>query len=46
MRFIGREDWEGDNGNSVAMEDNNDNDVNAEAGEYACNFMEVALRQL
>ena len=36
-RFIGREDWEGDNGNSVAMENNNDNDIDAEAG--------VALRQ-
>jgi hypothetical protein len=37
-RFIGREDWEGDNGNSVAMENNNDNDIDAEAG--------VTLRQL
>ena len=37
-RFIGREDWEGDNGNSVAMENNNDNDIDAEA--------RVALRQL
>jgi hypothetical protein len=45
-RFIGREDWEGDNGNSVATEDDDNDDVNAEAGEYACNFLEVALRQL
>ena len=51
--FIGREDWEGDNGNSVATEDDNDDDddddndnddAEAEAGEYACNFLKVALR--
>jgi hypothetical protein len=40
-QFIGWEDWEGDNGNSVVTED--DDDANAEAGEYACNFLEVAL---
>ena len=48
--FIGREDWEGDNGNSVAMEDNDDDgddaDADAEAGEYACDFLKVALRRL
>ncbi len=53
--FIGREDWEGDNGNSVATEDDNDDDddddndnddAEAEAGEYACNFLKVALRRL
>ena len=34
-RFIGREEWEGENGNSVATEDN---DYDAEAGEYVCDF--------
>jgi hypothetical protein len=53
--FIGREDWEGNNGNSVATENDNDDDddddndnddAEAEAGEYACDFLKVALRQL
>jgi hypothetical protein len=35
-RCIGREDWEGDNGNSVATEDDDE-------GEYVCNFLEVGL---
>jgi hypothetical protein len=43
-QFIGREDWEGDNDNSFGTGD--DDDDNAEAGEYACNFLEVALCQL
>ncbi len=34
-RFIGPEDWEGENGNSVATEDN---DYDADAGEYVCVF--------
>ncbi len=37
-QFIGREDWKGDNGNSVATEDDDDAD--------ACNFLEVTLCQL
>jgi hypothetical protein len=36
-RLIGREDWDGDNGNSVAAEDNDNAD--AKAGEYACDFL-------
>jgi hypothetical protein len=45
--FIGWEDWEGNNGNSVATEDDDDDaDVEAEAGEYACDFLKVALRRL
>ncbi len=40
--FIGREDREGDDGSSVARED--DDDANAEAGEYALDFLEVVLR--
>jgi len=36
-RFIGQEDWEGDSGNSVTTEDNNDADVKSE--EYVCNFL-------
>jgi hypothetical protein len=43
-RFIGWEDWEGNNGNSVGMEDDDFSD--AEAGEYACNFLEVAIHRL
>ena len=43
-RFIGWEDLEGDNGNSVRMEDDDFSD--AEAGEYACNFLEVAIHRL
>ena len=38
LQFIGWEDWEGDNGNSVMTED----DDNADA----CDFLEVALHQL
>jgi hypothetical protein len=41
-RFIEWEELEGNNGNSVAMEDDDDFDV--EVGEYVCNFFEVALR--
>ena len=36
--------WEGDDGSGVATEDNDNAD--AEAGEYARNFLEVALSQL
>jgi hypothetical protein len=39
--LIGREEREGDNGSGVATED--DGDADAEVGEYACNFLEVAL---
>ena len=42
--FIGREDWVGNNGSGVAMEDDDNTDV--EAGEYARIFLEVVLRQL
>jgi hypothetical protein len=42
--FIGWEDREGGNGSGVAMED--DDNANAEAGEYARSFLEVVLRQL
>ena len=42
--FIGREDWEGNDGSGVAMEDDDDTDV--EVGGYACNFLEVVLRRL
>ena len=42
--FIGREDWEGDNGSGVATED--DDDTDAEAGGYARDFLEVLLRRL
>ena len=45
-RFIGREDWEGDNGNIVMTEDDGGDDANAEAGDYACDFLEVMLRRL
>ena len=45
-RFIGQEDWEGDNGNSIATEDGDNDNANAEVGEYTCNFLEVAFRQL
>ena len=44
--FIGRNDWEGNNGNSVAMEDDDDAYADADAGEYTCDFLKVALRQL
>ncbi len=43
-QFIWREDWEGDNGNSFATEDDDDDDT--ETGEYACDFLEVALCRL
>ena len=42
--FIGREDREGNDGSSVVTED--DDNADAEAGEYARNFLEVVLRQL
>ena len=42
--FIGREEREGDDGNGVATEDNGA--AKAEAGEYAHNFLEVALSRL
>ena len=42
--FIGREDQEGDDGSGVATED--DDETDAEAGGYACNFLEVILCQL
>jgi hypothetical protein len=38
LRFIGWEDWEGDNGNSITTED----DDNANT----CDFLEVTLRRL
>jgi len=45
-RFIGREDWEGDNGNIVTTEDDSGDDADAEGGDYACDFLEVMLRRL
>ena len=42
--FIGQEDQEGDDGSGFATE--NDDDANAEAGEYARDFLEVILRRL
>jgi hypothetical protein len=42
--FIGREDWEGDDGSGVATED--DDDTDAEAGGYARDFLKVILRRL
>ena len=42
--FIGWEDREDNGGGGVAMEDDDNADV--EAGEYACNFLEGVLRQL
>ena len=42
--FIGREDWEGNDGRGVTTED--DDDTDAEAGGYARNFLEVLLRRL
>ena len=45
-RFIGLEDWEGNNGNGVATEDDDNDDADAEAGEYVCDFLEVGLHQL
>ena len=41
--FIGWEEWEGNNARGVATEDN---DADAEAGEYAHDFLEVALSRL
>ncbi len=45
MLFIGREDREGDNGSSVATEEDDD-DTNSEAGGYARDFLEVILHRL
>ena len=42
--FIGREDREGDDSSGVAMED--DDNADAEAGEYARSFLEAVLRRL
>jgi hypothetical protein len=42
--FIGRKDREGDDGSGIMTED--DADADAEAGEYARDFLEVVLRQL
>jgi hypothetical protein len=42
--FIGREDRGGSDGSGIAKED--DDDTNAEAGGYACDFLEVVLRRL
>ena len=42
-RFIGPEDWEGDNGNSITTEDDDNDDANTEAGEFVCDFLEVGL---
>jgi hypothetical protein len=44
LLFIGREDWEGNDGSGVVMED--DYNTEAEAGGYARNFLEVVLHQL
>ena len=44
LRIIGWEDLEGGNGNGVTTEDNNNAD--AEVGEYTRDFLEVELRQL
>ena len=45
-QFIGQEDWEGNKGNSVVTEYDNDKDADVEAGEYVCDFLEVGLHQL
>jgi hypothetical protein len=45
-QFIGREDWEGNNGNSVVTENVDENAADAKAGEYTCNFLEVATHRL
>ena len=42
--FIGREDREGDDSSSVAMED--DDGTDTEVGGYACDFLEVVLHRL
>jgi len=42
--FIGREDWEGDDGRGVTTED--DDDTDTEVGGYARDFLEVVLRRL
>ncbi len=44
--FIGLEDWEGNNSNSIVTEDNDDDYADMEVGEYMCNFLEVGLHQL
>jgi hypothetical protein len=41
---LGGEDWEGKGGSSIATEDKDSADV--EAGEYAHDFLEVALSRL
>ena len=43
--FIGRKDWEGDDGSRVATEDDDDTDAEA-GGVRARNFLEVVLRRL
>ena len=40
--FIGREDWEGNNGSCIMKED--DDDTDTEAGGCARDFLEVVLR--
>ena len=42
--FIGEEDWEGNDGSSVATEDEDNTDM--EVGGYAHDFLEVILLQL
>ena len=42
--FIGQEDWEGNDGSGAATED--DNNADAEAGEYTHDFLEVVIRRL
>ena len=42
--FIKWEDWEGNDSSGVVTED--DNDANAEAGEYARDFLEIVLCRL
>ena len=45
--FIGRKDWEGDDGSGVATEDDNDTDAEAGGGtSYARDFLVVILRRL
>jgi len=43
--FIGREDWEGNDGSGVATEDEDDTDAEVGGG-YERDFLEVVLRQL
>ena len=44
--FIGREDREGDDRSGVTTEDDVDTDVEVGGYAYACDFLEVVLRQL